>query len=346
VSPRQPIRDAVILAGGFGTRLRPLTAKTPKPLLPLGNRPFLESLFLRLAQAGVRRAVLSAFHQASTLKAALPTLRRFGLAVRLVRERQPLGTGGAIRYAWPDEQAPCLALNGDILSLLELGPMMRAHAASGADATLWSIDVEQTAAFGVIEADRQGRVTRFVEKPRPGESASHAINAGLYALQPSVRAAIPAGRAVSVEREVFPGLLAAGASLRLYRAPQRPYWSDIGTPAAYLQAHRDLLKGALGRPAAARALWGKPDAQGSLRGPACRVAAGAVVRASALGADCSVGARARVEDSVLGAGCRVGEGAVLKGVLLAPGCRVGARCQLPPGTVLGPGSRLADDSRL
>jgi mannose-1-phosphate guanylyltransferase len=340
--PAAPIRDAIILAGGFGTRLRPLTARTPKPLLPLGNRPFLETLFQRLAAAGIKRAALSAHHQAAVLKAALPKLKRFGLAVTLVRESKPLGTGGAIRYAWPDPLAPCLALNGDILSDLDIGALIKAHAASGADATLWSIPVEDTAAFGVIETDARGRVTRFVEKPRPGESPSRDINAGLYALQPGVRAAIAPGRAVSVEREVFPGLLAQGASLRLYRAPRRPYWSDIGTPAAYLQAHRDLLRGAL---KGARSLWPAPDRQGSLRGAACRVAAGAVVRASVLGPGCRVAAGAVVEDSVLGAGCAVGGGAVLRGLLLAPGCRIGARCRPPAGAVLGPGTTLADDCR-
>ena len=339
------IRDAVILAGGFGTRLRPLTARSPKALLPVGNRPFLESLFLRLVQAGVKRAVLSVHHQAGALKAALPGLRRYGLAVSLVREREPLGTGGAIRFAWPDPQAPCLALNGDILSDLDIGALAAVHLRGGAAATLWAIRVQDTAAFGVIESGPGGRVTRFVEKPRPGESPSHDINAGLYALDPSVRGRIAADRAVSVEREVFPGLLAAGATLRLYRAPRSVYWSDIGTPAAYLRAHRDLLGGALGAGGLAGRLWGAPDRQGSLRGAACRVATGARVEQSVLGPRCTVAQGARVEGSVLGADCAVGEGALLQGVLLAPGCRVGARCQIPPGTVLGPGSRLADDSR-
>ncbi|HXC65439.1 MAG TPA: nucleotidyltransferase family protein, partial [bacterium] len=212
------IKQAVILAGGFGTRLRPLTTKTPKPLLGLGGRPFLETLFLRLSQAGVRHAVLSAHHQSQVLRAALPKLRRFGLKVTLIRESKPLGTGGAIRFAWPDPAQPCLVLNGDILTDLDLGPLAKAHLASGADATLWSLVVEDTSAFGVIERDRKGRVTRFVEKPKPGQSRSRDVNAGLYALSASVRAAIPAGRAVSVEREVFPGLLASGAELRLYHS--------------------------------------------------------------------------------------------------------------------------------
>ena len=341
------IQQAVILAGGFGTRLRPLTARCPKPLLELGGRPFLETLFLRLAAAGVGHAVLSVHHQASVLAAALPKLRRFGLRVTLTREAKPLGTGGAIRHAWPDPSKPCLVLNGDILTDMDLAPMVRAHAASGAAATLWSIRVEDTSAFGVIERDARGRVTRFVEKPKPGQSRSHDINAGLYALAPSVRSAIPAGRAVSVEREVFPGLLAAGAELRLYRSPRAVLWSDIGTPAAYLQAHQDLLAGRLwGGRGPAQALWGRPDRWGSLRGAGSKVAAGAAVENSVLGRGCAVGAGALVQGSALAQGCVVGEGAQLRGVVLAAGVTVGARCVLSPGVVLGPGARLPDDSRL
>jgi mannose-1-phosphate guanylyltransferase len=341
------IKQAVILAGGFGTRLRPLTSRTPKPLLELGGRPFLETLFLRLSQAGVRHVVLSAHHQSQVLRAALPKLRRFGLKVALIRESKPLGTGGAIRFAWPDPAQPCLVLNGDILTDLDLGPLATAHLASGADATLWSLVVEDTTAFGVIERDGQGRVTRFVEKPQPGQSPSHDVNAGLYALSPSVRASIPAGKAVSVEREVFPGLLASGAELRLYHSPQPAYWSDIGTPVAYLKAHQDLLQGRLWQgQGPAQTLWGRPDAGGSLRGSGCKVAAGAQVAGSVLGPGCVVGPQALVEGSVLARGCKVGEGARLRGVLLAAGVQVGARCVLSPGAVLGPGAKLPDDSRL
>jgi mannose-1-phosphate guanylyltransferase len=337
----------VILAGGFGTRLRPLTTRTPKSLLGLGGRPFLETLFLRLAQGGVERAVLSVHHQAGVLAAALPKLRRFGLRVALMREPKPLGTGGAIRFAWPDPEQACLVLNGDILSDLDLAPMVKAHASSGADATLWSIRVDDTSAFGVIERDARGRVTRFVEKPKPGQSRSRDINAGLYALAPSVRAAIPAGRAVSVEREVFPGLLEAGAELRLYRSPRAVAWSDIGTPAAYLKAHADLLHARLWKgKGPALLLWGRPDRHHSLLGPGCNVASGARVSESVLGPRCVVGTGVVVENSVLAGGCVVGEGAQLRGALLAERVTVGARCVLSPGVVLGPGARLPDDSRL
>lgn len=341
------IQDAIILAGGFGTRLRPLTAKTPKPLLPLGSRPFLETLFARLAAAGVKRAVLSVHHQAPLLKAAVPKLRRFGLKVQLRREPRPLGTGGAIRFAWPDPRRACLVLNGDVLSDLNIRELASAHKASQAVATLWTIPVEETSAFGVLECGPSGRVRRFVEKPRPGESPSRLINAGLYALQPEVLAMIPLGQPVSVEREIFPALVAKGLNVRVFQSKRPVYWSDIGTPAAFLQAHLDLLNHRLwhGR-GLAQVLWGRLDRRGNLLAPGVRLAAGALVSQSVLGPGCKVEAGAKIEASVLMQGCTVGPQARLQRVLLGPGVGIGARCELRPGAVLGEGTRLSDDTRL
>lgn len=341
-----PIDDAVILAGGFGTRLRPLTAKTPKPLLSVGGRPFLETLFFRLAQGGVKRVVLSVFHQTAILKAALPRLRRFGLRVELRREPKPLGTGGAIRFAWPDPKRPTLVLNGDVLTDYDLRHFQKAHAKAKASASLWVIPVVDPSAFGVLEFGHDGRVRRFVEKPRPGESDSRHINAGLYALQPEVRDSIAVGRPVSVERETFPGLLAAGRRLQAVASPGAVYWNDIGTPASYLKAHVDILNGRLwhgGGPALR--LWGRRDKRGSLRAAGCKVAASALVSQSVLGAGCQVSAGARVEASVLLDGVKVGEGAVLQGVIVGPLCRIGARVSLRPGSVLGRGAFLPDDTK-
>jgi mannose-1-phosphate guanylyltransferase len=342
-----PITDAVILAGGFGTRLRPLTTRTPKALLPVGGRPFLETLFVRLAQAGVKRVVLSVHHQAAILDRALPGLRRFSLHVSLRREPRPLGTGGAIRFAWPDPAKACLVLNGDVLSDFDVRELQREHRLRKAAATLWAITVENTEAFGVLETDGQGRVSRFVEKPRPGQSASRLINAGLYALDPAVLKLIPAGRPVSVEREVFPRLLAEGLRVGVCAAAGPVYWNDIGTPEAYLRANLDVVQGRLwqGR-GMARRLWGRPDRGLNLIAASARVAPDARVTLSVLGPDCRVDAGARVEGSVLMKGCRVETQAALQGVLLSERVQVGARCALKPGSVLGAGSRLAEDSRL
>lgn len=336
-----PIRDAVILAGGLGSRLLPLTRRTPKPLLALGGRPLLECLFARLAQAGLRRVVLAARHQASAIERSLPGLRRFGLRVELRREARPLGTAGALRRAWPDPRRACLALNGDVLSDFDLGLLLRDHAAAGAEATLLAVQVGDPAAYGVLETDRRGRLLRFVEKPRPGQSASRRINAGAYALEPGLLELIPPGRACSLEREVFPALLQAGRPLRVHLA-RGCYWRDIGTPAAYLQANRDLLRGRLwGGRGLARRLWGRPDAQGNLWGPAVLREPGCRVRGSVIGRGCRLGSGARVDFSVLGEACSLGPGARLSGALLAEGARVGAGGQMRPGSALGPGRRLA-----
>ncbi len=339
------IRDAVILAGGFGTRLRPLTSGTPKPLLPVAGRPFVETLLARLAQAGVKRVVLSVHHQPEAWRRALPRLRRFSMRLELRREPEPLGTGGAIRFAWPDPDRPCLALNGDALSDFDVRSLLSRHAALGAAATLWAVSVPDTSAFGVLEAGRDGLIRRFLEKPRPGQTRSRLINAGLYALEPEVLRRIPAGRPVSVEREVFPGLLEAGLKVGLC-SQGSPYWNDIGTPAAYLRANQDVLAGALWRgKGLAPALWGRPDRGRNILGRGVRMGRGAEVSSSVLGAGCRVDEGAGVVGSVLMDGVHVGSGARVEGAVLGTGCVVGEGCVLRPGAVLGAGTRLAPGSR-
>ncbi|HTB21637.1 MAG TPA: NDP-sugar synthase [bacterium] len=342
-----PITDAIILAGGFGTRLKPLTDSAPKPLLSVGGRPFLESLFARLAEGGVRRVVLSVHHQAGHIEKALPGLRRFSLRVSLRREPKPLGTGGAIRFAWPDPARACLVLNGDVLSDFDVRELQKEHRLGRAAATLWAISVENTAAFGVIETRSGQWVTRFVEKPSPGQSVSRLINAGLYALEPSVLQRIAGGRPVSVEREVFPQLLDAGLPVKVCVSGEGVYWNDIGTPEAYLRANLDILRGRLwkGR-GLAQKLWGKPDKGLNLVPPSARVAKGAKLSLSVLGPGCRVEEGAVVHGSVLSREVSVGEQSSVDGAILSQGVRVGARCAIKAGAVLGPDSRLSDHSRL
>jgi mannose-1-phosphate guanylyltransferase len=282
----------------------------------------LETQFYRLRQAKVKSVVLSVFHQSSRIRAALKSLNRFGLKVEVKREPKPLGTGGAIAYAWPDRRKPCLVLNGDVLSDFEIGPLAEAHLKHDAWATLWSIEVEETSAFGVLELDLHGAIRRFVEKPRPGESSSRWINAGLYALSPQLLQTIPRGRMVSVERETFPELLGPGRGARAFKARVSPYWNDIGTPQAYLRANLDVLDGklALGR------LWKGLKGEAVL-GRGCTVAKGAVVRRS-----------------VLLEGCRVGAGAEVEGAILGRNCWIGPSAKVREGAVLGRGSRISEGS--
>lgn len=317
------IENAVILAGGFGTRLQPLTFDIPKPLLPVGNRPFLETQFFRLKQAGVKRVVLSVFHQAPQMRAALKTMNRFGLKVSVALEPKPLGTGGAIAFAWPDRSKPCLVLNGDVLSDFAISPLVRRHEQSGAKATLWVIEVQDTSAFGVIESSGGGRIKRFIEKPKKGQTRSHSINAGLYALSPEVLGLIPRGKMVSIEREIFPRLLSEKMSAFAFKAARRPYWNDIGNPAAYLRANLDLLDGRMKLGALFKGLKGD----------------------SVIGKGCTIGKGAEISRSVLLPGCRVGEGARIEGAVLGRHCEIGKGASIRPGAVLGASTILPEGSR-
>ncbi len=328
--------DAIILAGGFGTRLAPLTDRVPKPLLPVGNRPFLETLFFRLKAAGTRRVHLSVFHQASKLLRALPSMRKFGLSVRVVQEPQALGTGGAIAYAWPDRQQACLVLNGDILSDFDIKQALSVHKRFKAVATLWAIQVPDTRAFGVIESGAHGKVLRFVEKPRAGQARGRWINAGLYVLEPRVLDFIAPGRCVSVEREVFPTLLNAKLDLRVVRSARETYWNDIGTPQRYATAQQAILRGQIfkgGRKAVM--LWGRVSKAKNLIHPTARVAKDAVVYESVVGPVAVVGPGASVKTSVLLSRARVEKDAQVQGAILAERSKVGRGAHVGPGTVLG-----------
>ena len=333
--------NALILVGGQGLRLRPWTLKEPKPVLPLANRPFIETLFARLARAGVRRAVLSAHHQSAVLRRRVAQSRRFGLKVEVVREPRPLGTGGAIRYAWPDPKKPCLVMNGDVLCDLDLAPFLKDHDRRGPVASLWTFRVPDPRAFGVIESTSKGRITRFVEKPRKGQSSSRSINAGLYAMRPEVLDWIPAGRPVSIEREVFPLMVKAGLFLGAWSKKGKSYWRDIGTPENYLQAHLDILAGRVKlRSPAGKRLWG-PIRNEVLAGARSRVHPLARVEKSSLGRDCRIAAGARLRSCVLMDGCRVGENAVIEGAILGPGCVLGEGARVGKGARLAAGARMA-----
>src|SRR5256885_912616 len=226
---------AIVLAGGEGTRLRPLTWTTPKPLLPIVNRPFLEHQLSWLAGHGVTEVILSLGYRSDAFAG-----RSFSaLALQVAVEPEPLGTAGAIRFAAEAGRVTgrFLVCNGDVLTDLDVSALVRFHEERAAEATIALTRVEDPSAFGVVPTDEDGRVQRFVEKPPPGEAPTDWINAGTYVLEPSVLDDIPSGRAVSIERETFPGLLARGG--KLYALPSPAYWLDIGTPAKYLEANTD-----------------------------------------------------------------------------------------------------------
>jgi NDP-sugar pyrophosphorylase family protein len=318
---------AIVLAGGEGTRLRPLTWTTPKPLLPIVNRPFLEHQLSWLAGHGVTEVVLSLGYRSDAFAG-----RSFSdLALQVAAEPEPLGTAGAIRFAAEagGVTSRFLVCNGDVLTDLDVSALVRFHEEREAEATIALTRVGDPSAFGVVPTDDDGRVLRFVEKPPPGEAPTDWINAGTYVLEPSVLDDIPSGRAVSIERETFPGLLARAG--KLYALPSSAYWLDIGTPAKYLEANADRLSRRGGA---------------SLIGPGTTVSPGAVVDGSVLGAGVVVESGAKVLRSVLFDGARVGAGAEVTDSVLAAGAVVEAGAAVSGITIVGPGAVVPPGERL
>jgi mannose-1-phosphate guanylyltransferase len=302
---------AVVIVGGAGTRLRPLTTWLPKSMLPLANRPFLAYLFEHLARHGVTRAILACGHLADSIRAGFGDGRGLGLRLDYAVEPEPLGTGGAIAFAARGLHEPFLAMNGDVLSELDLTALARFHRDRGASATIALTPVDDPSRYGVVETDGGGAVRAFVEKPPPGTAAADTINAGAYVLDPSVLDLIAPGVPVSIEREVFPRLVGEGLHARL----DRGRWRDIGTPESYLAANLELM------PA------------GGLVDPAARIAADADVAGSVVGPGVEVAGETRVREAVLLEGARVGPGATVAGCIVGPGRVVAAGATVEGGIV-------------
>lgn len=344
--------EAILLVGGEGTRLRPLTLTTPKPLLPVAGVPFLTHQLATLRRAGVGHVVLATSYRAEVFHDTFGDGTSLGLSITYLHEEQPLGTGGAIRNASDGlgsaSDDPVVILNGDVLSGHDLAGQIDFHRRVGADATLHLVEVDDARAYGCVPTDEENRVTAFLEKmPEP---VTRWINAGAYVFRRSVIDTIPSGRVVSVERETFPQLLAEGRDVRAWK--QSAYWCDVGTPEALVRCSADVVTGvAMGAGAAgagdasatSASAWTAPgvvvpsDAvvdAGSSVGPATSLGAGCTVRRSIVMRGAVIGSGARLESSVVGAGATVGAGAVLVDVVLADGAVV------EPGARPTPGSRL------
>jgi mannose-1-phosphate guanylyltransferase len=313
--------QAIVLVGGKGTRLRPLTESVPKPALTLVDRPFLAYMIEWLAGHGVTEVVLACGFLPDVLREALAgEEERAGVSIRYVVEPEPLGTAGAIRFAADalgdqlDERF--LALNGDLLTDLDLSALLRAHEERGASAAIALHPVEDSSAFGLVHSGPEGEVLAFLEKT--GEAAPGEVNAGMYVLQRSVLDLIPPGENVSIERDVFPRLVGEG----LHGLLLHGYWMDIGTPERYLQASWDILEGRV----ESRVV---PTSPGLLVATDAEVAGDATVGPRAVVSPGSrVGRGAEVRESVLLEGCEVGDRARLSGSILAPGARVPAGAEV------------------
>jgi NDP-sugar pyrophosphorylase family protein len=346
---------AVILAGGEGTRLRPLTLSLPKPVVPVVDRPFLRHQLDLLGRAGVRDVVFSVAYRPERVEAVFGDGRELGLTIRYAVEQSPLGTGGAVRNALDLLDERTIVLNGDVLTDVDLGALVRRHQEARASATILLTPVPNPSAYGLVETDASSRVLRFLEKPKPEEITTDTINAGIYVLETRTLELIPPGVKHSIERGFFPDLLARGD---LVLGPvHRGYWIDIGTPEKYLQVHRDILAGRFRLELEAEARAGGFVARGAriaegaelvapfFVGPGCEVEAGARIGPDAvLTRDVRVRAGARVRDSVLWPGSEAGAEASVEGSLIGPGVRVGAHAVLR-GAQLGEGTTISDYSR-
>jgi mannose-1-phosphate guanylyltransferase len=325
--------QAIVLVGGEGTRMRPLTETVPKPALTLVDRPFLAYMIEWLAGHGVTEVVLACGFLPDVLAEALAGEEgRAGVAIRYVVEPERRGTAGAIRFAadqlGEDLDERFLALNGDVLTDLDLTALLDAHAERGARATIALHPVEDASAYGLVATGADGEVLEFAEKT--GERAPGEINAGMYVLERSVLDLIPPGEEVSIERDVFPRLV--GGSLRATLLDG--YWMDIGTPERYLRASWDILE----RRVATRV---EPSGPGTFVEPSAEIATGAIVGPRAVvAAGCRVGEGAEVSESVLFEGCVVEAGARVRGSILAAGAEVPAGAVVE-GIVAGQGENVA-----
>ena len=324
--------QAVILVGGFGTRLRPLTRDIPKQMLPVVDRPIIEHVVAHLAGHGVTRVVLSLGFRPEAFADAYPDGTCAGLPLHYAVEPEPLDTAGAVRFAALEAgigagtgpgsvSEGCdtfLVLNGDVLTDLDVGAMVASHRAAGAEATLALTEVDDPSRYGVVPTDAEGRVVGFVEKPDAESAPSRWINAGTYVLEPSILDRIPDGRPVSIEREVFPAMAAEGC---LHAMRSDAYWIDTGTPEAYIRAQLDLVDGTRGDLPAVH--------------PSATVDPSAEVQRSIVMAGATVGPGAHLLNSIVMDGGRVGAGAVVADSVVGPGAHVGEGASLTDLTVIG-----------
>jgi mannose-1-phosphate guanylyltransferase len=338
---------AAILIGGQGTRLRPFTLESPKPLLPVLNRPFLEYQFRVLRAHGVREVVLCTSYRADDFRRAFGDGRRLGLKLRYVRETIPLGTGGALKNAEKHlAGGTTLILNGDVLNAFDIRAFLRFHRARRAEISIALSRVKDPTLYGLVLTDEKGYVRRFLEKPSWDEVETNTINAGAYLFEPSVFAHLPPGKTYSLERGLFPERLAEGAKLGGWVAPG--YWIDIGTVEKYLQVHLDILEG--------RTPFRSGDSARSLKGTVgAKVAAGRGVKVApfarfagsvSLGRGVKIGRGAQLSDCVVLEGATIGDGARLERCVVGARARVGTHATLGPGTALAGGSRVGDYSQL
>ncbi|WP_299566325.1 NDP-sugar synthase [uncultured Mycolicibacterium sp.] len=349
VNPAQV--DAVVLVGGQGTRLRPLTLSAPKPMLPTAGVPFLTHLLSRIAEAGIEHVVLGTSYKAHVFEAEFGDGSKLGLQIDYVTETEPLGTGGAIANVAPKlRHDTVMVFNGDVLSGVDLRALLQSHEDQNADLTLHLVRVGDPRAFGCVPTDAEGLVTAFLEKTQ--DPPTDQINAGCYVFKREVIDRIPRGRPVSVEREVFPNLLSDG--LRICGYVDTSYWRDMGTPEDFVRGSADLVRGIAPSPALGSQRGESLVHDGAAIAPGAVLIGGTVV---GRGAEIGPGVRldgavifdgvrveagSVIERSIIGFGARIGPRALIRDGVIGDGADIGARCELLRGARVWPGVSIPD----
>ncbi len=349
---------AILLAGGKGTRLRPLTVHTPKPIVPIFNRPFLYYQIDQLRQVPeIDEAILSLNYQPRRIEEIFGDGEGLGLKLRYVVEPIPLGTAGAVRYAGDSLTESVVVFNGDVLTQVDLRAVLALHRERKAKATIVLTPVDNPRAYGLVETDAKGNVQRFLEKPGEDEITCNTINAGIYILEPDTFDRIPKETAWSIERSFFPSLIERGETFVAY--VYDGYWIDIGTPAKYLQVHRDIMDGQYSAPpfdGADRKAWISPEARiedgVELHGP-CFVDEGVVIKTgtkvlpySVIGRQTHVDESAVVDGAIIWPNGWIGREAVVRGSILGRNCHIGRNASLETPLVLGDKTVITDYSKL
>ncbi len=344
---------ALILAGGKGTRLRPLTVYTPKPVVPLMNRPFLLFQIELLVKAGITDITLSLSYQPNKIEDQLGDGAEYGVRLTYVTEPNPLGTGGAYKYALADETKTAVVFNGDILTDFDLSQMIANHKENGSDATIALTPVADPSRYGLVETDENGSILRFLEKPKPEEISNlgtNLINAGIYILEPSVLPLVATGENASFEYNVFPEILQRKMGFNSCSL-EGSYWNDIGTPESYLTAQMDFLNGNIKG-------WSFEPIKNSeiattavvddrsLIGEGCVIKPNAKVVNSVVGPGVHIEEKAIVENSVIWAHSRISASAEVHGSVICRSCHIGKNSVVGAGSVLGDKTSLPDYSKV
>lgn len=349
---------AVILVGGQGTRLRPLTCNTPKPMIPLVNQPFIEWMLLRLRDQGITEVVLAVQYLANAFREALGDGSRLEMKLHIVEEPEPRGTAGAVKNVEHLLDGPTFIFNGDVMTDLDLRSMLAFHQEQRSKVTISLTPVDDPTQFGLVEMDSASRVRRFLEKPRIDEITTNLVNAGTYIIEPEILRYVPPDQFYMFERGLFPVVLQTGDPM--YGFPSRAYWTDVGKPQTYLDVHHDILIGKVqyrfrGQEIANR-VWLEGDADihpsAQVMGPVVighgvTIERGArVIGPSVIGAGSRIGVECSVEGAVLWENNVLEEGVTLRNCVLGRGNHIGTKTQISDGAIISDDCRIGPENRL